>query len=198
MHNLIVDIVTGGGYWGILFLMALENVFPPIPSELIMGLGGIAIARGEMTFVPLLVAGTIGSVIGNCAWFWLGRAFGYQRLRPLIERRGRWLAMNWSDVERATTFFRRHGQWVVFVGRFLPFVRTLISLPAGISGMSLWRFLVFTAAGAAVWNTALILAGSYAGDAFASAEEWLGWITIGLFALGIAGYLKRVIFWKKS
>jgi len=133
MTDWIIHLVEDGGYWGIAFLMALENIFPPIPSELIMGLGGIAIARGTMEFWPLLFAGTVGSTVGNYVWFLVGDWLGYERLRPLVDRWGRWLTLEWHDVEKCGDFLRRHGQWVVFGLRFSPLFRTMISLPAGLA-----------------------------------------------------------------
>ena len=196
MHDWIIRLIEAGGYWGILFLMALENIFPPIPSELIMGLGGVAVARGSMTFWPLLLAGTVGSTLGNYCWFLLGDRFGYRRLEPFVARWGRWLTMGWPDVERATGFFRRHGQWVVFAMRFSPFLRTLISLPAGLAHMGHIRFVLFTFAGAAVWNTLLIHGGRWLSGYFTEAQHWLNGIVIGTIVLALGGYLWRVATWK--
>ncbi|MFV3545550.1 DedA family protein, partial [Mycobacterium tuberculosis] len=97
------------GYFGIFLLMALENILPPIPSEVIMGLGGMAVARGDMAMVPLLLWGTAGTTVGNYAWYAVGRYIGYERFRPFVERHGRWLTMDWRDVERLHLFFVRHG-----------------------------------------------------------------------------------------
>ena len=196
MNDWIIRFIEQGGYVGIFVLMVLENVFPPIPSELIMGIGGIAVARGSMTFWPLLAVGTIGSTLGNYVWFLLGDRLGYARLRPFVDRWGRWLTMEWEDVESATGFFRRHGQWVVFALRFSPFLRTMISLPAGIAHMKHWRFLLFTFAGAAVWNTLLIHGGRLAAR-FAWFERWLGYGVLALTAGIIAWYLWRVATWKR-
>jgi len=196
MHDWIIRLIEAGGYWGILFLMALENIFPPIPSELIMGLGGVAVARGSMTFWPLLLAGTVGSTLGNYCWFLLGDRFGYRRLEPFVARWGRWLTMDWPDVERATGFFRRHGQWVVFAMRFSPFLRTLISLPAGLAHMGHLRFLLFTFAGAAVWNTLLIHGGRLAARYLKGFEDVLGWGFLALMAGFIGWYAWRVATWK--
>ena len=161
MADWIIQLIEQGGYWGIALLMFIENVFPPIPSEVIMGAGGIAVARGTMTFWPLLVAGTVGSTFGNYLWFLVGDRLGYHRLEPFVRRWGRWLTVRWSDIESATAFFQRHGQWVVFAMRFSPFLRTMISLPAGLAHMKHWKFLAFTFAGAAVWNTLLIFGGKW-------------------------------------
>jgi membrane protein DedA with SNARE-associated domain len=195
MHDWIIRLIEAGGYWGILFLMALENIFPPIPSELIMGLGGVAVARGSMTFWPLLLAGTVGSTLGNYCWFLLGDRFGYARLRPFVARWGRWLTLEWHDVEQATGFFRRHGQWVVFAMRFSPFLRTMISLPAGLAHMRHVRFLVFTFAGAAVWNTLLIHGGRLIARYMKGFEAAIGWSILALTAAFVLWYVWRVATW---
>lgn len=192
MHEWILRLIEQGGYWGIALLMFLENVFPPIPSEVIMGLGGIAVARGTMEFWPLLAVGTAGSTLGNYIWFLIGDRLGIARLKPFVSRWGRWLTLEWEDVERATAFFRRHGQWVVFGLRFSPLLRTMISLPAGLTHMSHWRFLVFTFAGAAIWNAALILGGQW----LARYEAWLEPIVLGTLGLAVIGYVWRVLTWK--
>jgi membrane protein DedA with SNARE-associated domain len=196
MDEFILSTIEQGGYWGIAFLMVLENVFPPIPSELIMGLGGVAVARGTMEFWPLLFAGTVGSTAGNYAWFWVGDKWGYRRLAPIVERWGRWLTVDWEDIERASDFFRRHGQWAVFLLRFSPIMRTMISLPAGLAHMSHWRFLVFTFAGAAVWNVALIKGGEWLAYYMERYDGLIDWAIIGGAAVIPLVYLYRVWTWK--
>jgi membrane protein DedA with SNARE-associated domain len=196
MTEWILLLIERGGYWGIGFLMFIENVFPPIPSEVIMGLGGMAVARGSMQFWPLLVVGTIGSTLGNYVWFIVGRKLGYERLKPLVDRWGRWLTLEWRDVEHATGFFQRHGHWVVFVLRFSPLLRTMISLPAGLAHMGPGKFLVFTFTGAAVWNAALIKGGHWLSYYLEDAQDWLNGIVIGTIAIGLVAYVWRVITWK--
>lgn len=196
MNEWIVRLIEQGGYWGIFALMIIENVFPPIPSEVIMGLGGVAVARGSMSFWPLLVVGTLGSTLGNYVWFLAGDRLGYRRLEPLVSRWGRWLTLDWEHIESATRFFRRHGQWIVFALRFSPFLRTLISLPAGLAHMSHWRFLAFTFAGAAVWNAALIKGGQFLAKFLEESTLVMDVIVLGGLGLAIAGYLYRVITWK--
>ncbi len=198
MDETIIRLIEQGGYWGIGFLMFLENVFPPIPSELIMGVGGIAVARGTMTFWPLLFAGTVGSTLGNYVWFVIGDRLGYQRLHPLVHRWGRWLTMTWQDVETATGFFQRHGQWIVFAMRFSPFLRTMISLPAGLSQMKHWKFVTFTFAGAAVWNSLLIVGGHWFANYVKTMHHLVGPIIGGIMALAVAAWLWRVIRWKDA
>jgi len=194
----VIHMIQAGGYWGIALLMALENIFPPIPSELIMGVGGMSVAHGRMQFVPLLIAGTIGSALGNYVLFLIADRLGYERLRPFIERWGRWLTMEWEDVERVSRFFRKRGGVVVFVFRFMPMFRSVISIPAGLAHMGHVRFLLYTAAGAAIWNVLLIWAGRWAGNTFGQAEKWLGWATIVVAVLSAAFYLWRVLTWKPA
>lgn len=198
MDNWIISLIEQGGYWGIALLMVVENVFPPIPSEVIMGAGGIAVAHGSMQFWPLLLVGTAGSTLGNYCWFLVGDRLGYQRLRPFVDRWGRWLTMDWGHVESAGSFFRRHGQWVVFAMRFSPFLRTMVSLPAGLSHMHHGKFLGFTFAGAAVWNTGLILAGSWLARSMGQTQQWLGWGIAAVLVLAALAYVWRVVTWKAS
>ncbi|KHL25921.1 alkaline phosphatase [Croceibacterium mercuriale] len=196
MDQWIIEIVDRGGYIGIALLMALENIIPPIPSELIMGLGGILVARGAMDFWPLLVVGTLGTTVGNYVWFWIGHRFGYNRLEPVVSRWGRWLTLEWEDIEHASRFFRRHGHWVVFCLRFSPVLRTMISLPAGLMQMPVGKFLIFTFAGSAVWNAILILGGRYLAPIIEQYEGAMTWVIVGSVALGVAIYLYRVLTWK--
>lgn len=196
MTEWILRLIEQGGYWGLAFLMFIENVFPPIPSEIIMGLGGMAVARGTMDFWPVLLVGTIGSTAGNYVWFLAGDKLGYERLQPMVDRWGRWLTCEWEDIESASRFFQRHGQWVVFCMRFSPFLRTMISLPAGLAHMKHGRFLLFTFAGAAVWNAGLIAGGSWLAKYLHEAQDLLNWIIIGSAALGVIVYIWRVATWK--
>jgi membrane protein DedA with SNARE-associated domain len=196
MDELVVRLVELGGYWGIFFLMIAENLFPPIPSELIMGMGGVFVARGTMEFWPLMLAGTAGTVLGNYAWYYACDKLGYKRLRPLVDRWGRWLTLDWDDVEKASAFFRRHGQWVIFVMRFSPFLRTLISVPAGLTHMPKGRFILFTTAGSAIWNAALIKGGELLGQNLKNAEQVIAWFTIFTIVVLAAWYLWRVATWK--
>ncbi|MBS0475847.1 MAG: DedA family protein [Proteobacteria bacterium] len=195
MDDWMIRLIEQGGYWGIAALMFIENVFPPIPSELIMGLGGVAVARGTMTFWPLLIAGTIGSTLGNYVWFLIGERLGYRRLEPLVHRWGRWLTLKWSDVEAATGFFQRHGQWVVFALRFSPFLRTMISLPAGLAHMKHGKFLAFTFAGAAVWNALLIVGGHWLADYVETVDHVIGPVIAGMVGVMVLAWLWRVARW---
>lgn len=195
MDQFIIRAIEQGGYLGIFLLMALENVIPPIPSEVIMGIGGLLVGRGVLEFWPLLLIGTAGTTLGNWFWFWLGDSFGYRRLQPLVDRWGRWLTVDWEDIVRAQLFFARHGHWVIFFLRFSPFLRTIISLPAGLAHMPRWKFFVFTFAGSLVWNALLIKGGEWLGNYLAESQDILAWIVIGMTGMAVLGYLYRVVTW---
>jgi len=196
MYEFIVDAIALGGYLGIFLLMAVENICPPIPSEVIMGIGGVLVARGTMDFWPLILIGTAGATAGNYFWYWLGDKLGYRRLAPLIEKHGRWITLDFEDIERAAGFFQRHGQWVVFVLRFSPFLRTIVSLPAGLAHMSLWKFLIYTFAGAAIWNIILVEGGRRLAPLIERYEAWASWGVVAFFAVMLVSYIYRVITWK--
>lgn len=196
MTQFILEWIAWGGYFGIFLLMALENVVPPIPSEVIMGFGGIAVARGHMAMLPLLLWGTAGTTAGNVFWYVIGRRMGYARFRGVVERHGRWLTLEWDDVERLHRFFAKRGGWVVFVFRFLPTFRTMISLPAGMAGMPAWQFLAWTFAGSIIWNGMLAAAGFWLGTRFDQLDRYVGPAGVALTVLAAAAYLYRVATWK--
>jgi len=198
VNSLIINTIAKGGYIGIFLLMALENIFPPMPSEIIMGYGGVLVAREQMAFAPLLVIGTLGTVAGNYFWYWLGRRWKEPDLKRFIQKHGRWLTFEWSEFEQARQLFRRNGDWIVFFLRFSPFLRTIISLPAGLAKMKLWRFLLFTFLGSLVWNGALIWGGSKLSGVISRYETYASWAVGAFIALGVAWYLYRVIKWQPS
>lgn len=196
MTDWVVHLIDGGGYWGIFLLMVLENVFPPIPSELIMGIGGIRVGQGHMEMAPLLVAGTLGTTLGNYFWYLVGRLLGFHRLRPLVARHGRLMTLNWSDVQRMNRLFRRYGPGLVFVFRFMPALRTMISLPAGLFHMGQVRFLLWTAAGALIWNIFLGGAGYVLGTRFSEIDKWLGPASTAMIGVMLVAYVWRLVTWK--
>jgi membrane protein DedA with SNARE-associated domain len=196
MTEWVIRLIDGGGYWGIALLMVLENVFPPIPSELIMGIGGIRVAQGRMDWVPLLLAGTVGTTIGNLFWYLVGRMLGYERLRPLVDRFGRWLTMEWRDVLHLDRLFERYGQYAVFIFRFMPVFRTMISLPAGLFRMGTPAFIGWTFAGAFIWNVLLVGGGWLLGSAVTEIDRYLGPVTTACVIIAIVAYVWRLIVWK--
>ena len=159
MFDILTQLIDRFGAFGVGLVMLLENVFPPIPSELVMPLAGFQAAQGKMSLVAIFLAGTIGAVLGAWLWFVVGRKLGRKRLDRFIERYGFWLTLSPEDIDRAIGWFDRHDRAAVFLGRMVPGVRTLISVPAGINGMKLAPFLIYTTLGSAIWNTGLIAAG---------------------------------------
>lgn len=185
------------GYFGIFLLMVLENVIPPVPSEVIMSIAGIAASQGRFDFVALVLVGTFGCIVGNLFWFEIGRRFGYERLRPAVDRWGRWLTMDWRDIEKMHAFFLKYGGPTVFVFRFMPIGRTVISIPAGLMKMPFWTFVLYTTGGSLVWNVILVGAGYWLGANFDSIEHWIAPIVSGIIAALVVAYLWRVFTWKR-
>lgn len=168
----VVTVMEVVGAPGVGLLVALENLFPPIPSELILPLAGFTASLGEMSLVSAIAWATIGSVVGALALYWVGRAFGHQRI-------SRWAAklplVDPDDVDRTVTWFVRHGGKAVFFGRMIPIFRSLISIPAGIERMSQSWFLLLTMAGSLIWNTVFVVLGFWVGENYAVIEEYAGW-----------------------
>lgn len=196
MNEFILSLVAKGGYWGVALLMALENVFPPIPSELIMGLAGIEAGKGHMNLWAVLLAGTIGSVAGNYVWYWVGRKVGLERLDHFVDRWGRWLTLDRHEVEKFNRLFHRHGASTIFFARMVPTIRTLISLPAGIFRMSRTKFLVWTFAGAGLWNVLFAGVGFQLGARVEEIDAWTGPISTGVIIVILVVYVIRVIVWR--
>ncbi|NYT23276.1 DedA family protein [Alcaligenaceae bacterium] len=193
MASWIETIMDSMGVWGIAFLMFLENVFPPIPSELIMTLAGFSASRGETSIVLVIVAGSLGSVAGAVFWYGIGRMFDHERVKSFADRHGRWITLTRADIERTDDWFDRYGHWAVLFGRLIPTIRTLISLPAGLSEMAFWRFLAFTSIGTAAWTTFLALCGYWLGSDYHMLEEWLDPVSLGVVALVAAIYIWRFV-----
>ncbi|MES2989065.1 MAG: DedA family protein [Pseudomonadota bacterium] len=184
------------GYFGIFLLMVLENVIPPVPSEVIMSVAGIAASQGRFDFTLLVLVGTFGCIIGNLFWFEIGRRFGYERLRPFVNRWGRWLTLEWRDIEKMHDFFLKYGGITVFIFRFMPIGRTVISIPAGLMRMPFWTFVIYTTLGSLVWNLVLVGVGFWLGTNFDAIEHWIAPIVSGIIVVLVAAYLWRVSTWK--
>lgn len=198
MTERLIDLVDAWGYLGVAIAMFLENVFPPIPSEVIMGLTGMAVADGKLSFAGAVGAGTLGAVLGNWVWYWIGRVVGYERFKPLIDRYGRWLTLDWPEVEKIVGIFKRFDGAIVFWARFLPQVRTMISLPAGMLVMSQLRFVFWTLLGTGVWNSVLIGAGYILRNEFGQFDEYYGWVAVVMMAGVALLYVYRVITWRPA
>jgi membrane protein DedA with SNARE-associated domain len=177
MKDWIVNVIDSLGYFGLAVLMFLENVFPPIPSELIMPLGGFTAARGDMTLPLVIVAGTIGSVLGQLPLYYLGYFLGKKRLMRLADKYGKWLTVDAATIENASAWFDRRGSIAVLFCRLVPGVRSFISIPAGVCGMNLPKFLLYSAIGMGVWAGALAWAGHALGKNYEKVEKFVAPVT---------------------
>jgi membrane protein DedA with SNARE-associated domain len=198
MEAFVESMMQWLGPFGIALLMFLENIFPPIPSELIMPLAGYLATRGEMNVFVVIGAGTIGSLAGTLPWYYLGKRLGHEGVRRLASKHGRWLTMSPSDVDAASDRFKRHGNSSVLVGRLIPTVRTLISVPAGVADMPLGRFLMFSTIGTLLWTTALAMAGFLLGQAYDAVADYVDPISTAVLVLLVMTYVYRVVTFKEE
>ena len=161
------------GYLAILFAMFLENVIPPIPSELIMPLGGFYVSQGQLDFLPVVLAGLLGTVFGAMPWYGIGRLVNEERIEKWLEKNGRWIGINPKELARSRKWFNRYGVSLIFWGRLVPGIRTLISVPAGVELMPIPPFLIWTTAGSLIWTLFLTTTGFYLGDNYSIIEKWI-------------------------
>lgn len=173
MIGAAVEANPGSGYAAIFAAMFLENLFPPIPSELIMPLGGFYVQQGKLALLPVVLAGLLGTVIGALPWYGIGRLVNEERIEQWLARHGRWIGISPQELHRSRTWFNRHGTALVFWGRLVPGIRTLISVPAGIEMMPLAPFLIWTTAGSLIWTLLLTLAGLLMGESYSKVELWI-------------------------
>jgi membrane protein DedA with SNARE-associated domain len=195
MVEWIIELTNSLGYWGIGFLMFLENIFPPIPSELIMPLAGFTVSQGKMDFSLAVLAGTVGTMAGTYVWYYLGRLVNYQRLSTWTDRYGKWIRVTTQDLDRVNDWFDKYGRKAVFFGRMVPGIRTLISLPAGMSKMSVVSFTLYSTLGTAIWTITLTTAGFVLGENYASIEDYLAPIS-KLVVFGLIGLVSYWVFKK--
>jgi membrane protein DedA with SNARE-associated domain len=194
----IVNTIAEFGYFGIVLLMLVEAVFPPIPSELIIPFSGFAVSQGRLDFVLVVLSATAGSLLGAVPWYLAGRLFGLERVKWLADRIGRWFAFNADEIGYAAKIFARWGAIIVLVGRLFPILRTLISVPAGLAKMPVWSFVLFSALGMLIWNTVLVSAGYLLHEHYHLVEAWLDPVTYVVLGLVVALYLFRLITWRPS
>ena len=169
----VEHLVEHWGYAGIVAAMVLENVIPPIPSEVIMPLAGFYVGQGKLNFLLVVLAGLLGTVVGALPWYGIGRLVNEERLRRWLEHHGRWVGVTSDELDRSRVWFQRHGVAVVFWGRLIPAIRTLISVPAGVEMMPFGPFLFWTTAGSLIWNLALTAAGWALGSHWDQVLLWV-------------------------
>lgn len=192
----IVSLIDKAGYIGIALLMLLENVFPPIPSEVIMPLAGFSAAKGTLSFTGVIIAGTIGSLAGAYFWFLIGRWIGPKRLKRFAAKHGRWLTLHPDEIDQARAFFSRHQALALFLGRLIPAIRSLISVPAGVNCIPISTFLLWSSLGTALWTVLLAGAGYLLESQYEMVSEWLNPVSNVVFAGLVVWYVYRVIRFK--
>ena len=161
------------GYGAITLAMFLENLIPPIPSELIMPLGGFYVYQGQLDFFPVVLSGLLGTVLGALPWYGIGRLVNEERLEQWLKKNGRWIGIHPQELSRSRKWFNKYGVSLVFWGRLVPGIRTLISVPAGIELMPITPFLIWTSAGSLIWTLFLTITGFYLGDSYRNIEKWI-------------------------
>lgn len=182
------------GYSAIFAAMFLENLFPPIPSELIMPLGGFYVQQGQLDLVPVVLAGLLGTVLGALPWYGIGRLINEERIEAWLQRHGRWIGISADELARSRRWFSRYGTALVFWGRLVPGIRTLISVPAGIEMMPMAPFLVWTTAGSLIWTFLLTVAGMVLGEGYSNVEIWIDPVSKAVKVLLVVSVLAGAIW----
>lgn len=196
MFQYLLSVMNSGGYAGIFLAMFAENVFPPIPSEIIMPLAGFRAADGALSLPLVIITGSAGALTGALFWYYVGALIGIERLRRFAGRHGRFLTLTPDEIDRTQQWFTRKGPGAVFFGRMVPGVRSLISIPAGIVRMPLLPFLAYSFAGSAIWTAALTLAGYALQSQYERVAVFVDPASKVIVAAFVIGYLYRVITWK--
>lgn len=190
----ILALLESAGHGGVIFLIALENIFPPIPSEIILPLTGFLVFKGELNFLGVVTASTIGSVLGALFLYYLSYRLGQKRVLRIADKYGKYIGLSKEDIQKSITWFHKHGTKLVLFGRIIPTIRSVVSIPAGIAQMDIKKFIVYTTIGSAIWNTILISVGWTLGEKWQGVQkytkvlEYAVWIAI---ALGIGWLIWR-------
>ena len=194
----INEIMQQLGYVGIAILMFLDTIFPPIPSELIMPSAGFTASQGDLNIVAVIIAGSCGSILAAVILYWIGRVLNEDRLNNWLKRYGKWIFLKPEDLAKATSWFNQHGKKIVFFGRMIPAVRSIISIPAGIAKMPFGLFLLYSSLGTLIWTSILALLGYYLGQNYQKIIPWISGasniilvIIIGAAIIGIYKYYKK-------
>ncbi len=172
MQEFVIQIIEQWGYIGVAMLIAIENIFPPIPSEVILAFGGFMTTQTTLNAIGVIISATIGSTVGAIVLYLIGRILNKERLEKIVSGKiGKVLRLKAGDIEKADKWFDTKGQKTVFICRFIPIVRSLISIPAGMSEMNFLKFLIYTVLGSTIWNTVLVLLGKQLGDSWERVVE---------------------------
>ncbi|WP_160036982.1 DedA family protein [Paenibacillus sp. An7] len=199
MENWITSFMEQFGYIGIALIIALENVFPPIPSEIVLPFGGFMTTYTSLTVFWVIVAATIGSVVGAVILYGVGLLLDVERLEKIVDRWGHILRIKKEDIHKADAWFDKYGYWTVLFCRMIPLVRSLISIPAGMSNMKFGLFLVYTTIGTLIWNTILVLVGATLGSNWHEITDFIGVYSNFAYAIiAIAGIAFLIWFFRRN
>lgn len=199
MQEIVISIMNKFGYLGVFLLIMIENIFPPIPSEVILLFGGFMTTYSKLNIIGMIIASTIGSVIGAIILYYIGKIFNKDRLKKIVSGKiGKLLGFKKNDIDKADNWFDTKGQKTVFFCRFVPLVRSLISIPAGMSEMPLNRFLLYTTLGSLIWNTVLIIVGSIVGNNWVNISAILERFSHIIVIILIILFIVALILYKKK
>lgn len=200
MDSIVIEAINKCGYLGIVFLINIENIFPPIPSEVILTFGGFATTITDITVIGAIIASTIGSVLGAILLYWVGMFLSEEKIYSFTEGKcGRILGLKKTNINKAFRWFDSRGKYAVFFGRFIPIIRSLVSIPAGMAKMSMLPFLALTTVGSLIWNTALILLGRLAGESWGKVAGCIdGYSNIILIGFGVLFVFGTVSYYSKK
>lgn len=166
MNNWLTTFIEEYGYLGVMLLIALENIFPPIPSEVILTFGGFMTTTTNLSIIGVVIASTIGSVIGAGILYFIGLQLDVSRLEKIVDKWGKLFRLTKKDIHKADAWFDKYGPFTVFFCRFIPLIRSLISIPAGMSNMNIGLFFILTTLGTLIWNIILVYLGASVGDSW--------------------------------
>ena len=200
MDSIVIEAINKCGYLGIVFLITIENIFPPIPSEVILTFGGFATTITDITVIGAIIASTIGSVMGAILLYCVGMFLSEEKIYSFTEGKcGRILGLKKTNINKAFRWFDSRGKYAVFFGRFIPIIRSLVSIPAGMAKMSMLPFLALTTVGSLIWNTALILLGRLAGESWGKVAGCIdGYSNIILIGFGVLFVFGTVSYYSKK
>ena len=187
----IESMVTQGGYGGVFVAMLIENFLQFIASEAIMPLAGYLVSQGKLALMPTILAGTAGTILGTFPWYLIGLYMNEEKLETAISRHGAWFGVTSAKLKKSRLWFNRYGHLMVFWGRLVPVLRTLVSIPAGMELMPMRSFLLWTSLGSLIWNAFLTFTGYLLGEHWQELHTWLKPFT----ALAVAGLIGFLLYW---
>ena len=195
MEEFVISIMNQFGYFGIFFLIFIENIFPPIPSEVVLLFGGFMTTYSKLNLFGMIIFSTLGSTVGAIVLYYIGKILNKERLKKIVSGKiGKILRLKASDIEKADKWFDTKGNKTVFFCRFIPVVRSLISIPAGMSEMIMSKFLIYTITGSLIWNTVLLFVGSKVGENWKKIEQVMSQYSHIILIILIIAFIGFVIY----